>query len=99
MTNFGAGSRPSEQTPKCFTCRNRGWPHESIVLAKATSGGYLKYDYFSGKPHLHKDRKEKAKVQSKSEPVDKSQELFNEVMEMLISALDKLTPEIEVPSK
>jgi hypothetical protein len=55
---YGAGSRPSEQIPKCFTCRNRGWPHEPIILAKADDGGYLKFDYFSGKPHIHKDRKE-----------------------------------------
>ena len=55
---YGAGSRPSEQVPICFTCRNRGWPYEPIILAKARSGGYLKFDYFSGKPHVHKDRKE-----------------------------------------
>jgi hypothetical protein len=68
-------------------------------LAKATSGGYLKYDYFSGKLHVHKDRKQGVKVQSKSEAVDQDQERFNEVMETLISALDKLTPTAEVSHK
>lgn len=55
---YGAGSRPSEQILKCFTCKNRGWPREPIILAKASSDGYLKFDYFSGKPHVHKNRKE-----------------------------------------
>jgi hypothetical protein len=55
---YGVGSLPSEQIPKCFTCRNRGWPHEPIILAKASDGGYLKFDYFTGKPHIHKDRKD-----------------------------------------
>jgi hypothetical protein len=55
---YGSGSRPSEQVLKCFTCQNRGWPHEPIILAKSRSGGYLKFDYFTGKPHIHKDRRE-----------------------------------------
>lgn len=90
-------SRSSEQVLKCFTCRNRGWPHEPIILAKARSGGYLKYDYISGKLHIHKDRKKEVKteVQSKSESVEQPQKLlydhtkFNEAIEILIKLLDK----------
>jgi hypothetical protein len=97
---YGSGSRSSDQVPVCFTCRNRGWPHELIVLAKARSGGYLKLDYITGEPHIHKDRKGGVKVQPKSEPVvDPDQKRFNEVIEKLISALDKLTPEAEASKK
>jgi hypothetical protein len=56
--HYGPGSRSSDQVLKCYTCRNRGWSHEPIILAKAVSGGYLKIDYISGKPHVHKDRRQ-----------------------------------------
>jgi hypothetical protein len=97
---YGPGSRPSEQVLKCYTCRNRGWPHEPIILAKAVSGGYLKLDYMSGKPHIHKDIKhheeeKPAEVQQTSEPAEQPQKLlydhtkFNEAIEILIKLFDK----------
>jgi hypothetical protein len=55
---IGVGSQLSEQIPVCWTCRNRGWPHESITFQKLPNGEYLKLDYFSGRAHIHKDRKE-----------------------------------------
>ena len=54
----GPGGQLSEEVAVCWTCRNRGWPHESIIFKKLPNREYIKLDYFTGRPHIHKDRKE-----------------------------------------
>jgi hypothetical protein len=68
LRGAAAGDLPNERVKVCYTCRNRGHPHEAIILEKIdgrllTNGtyeavGWRLRNYFDSRLHQHKPRKE-----------------------------------------
>lgn len=62
-----AGDLANEKVPHCYTCQNRGYPHEAITIEKIKGRplsdgtneilGYKIMDYFTGSPHQHKQQR------------------------------------------
>ena len=50
----GVGSNASDKISICWTCRDRGFPHEAIRF-KRVQGRWVRFDYFRpSEPHMHK---------------------------------------------
>jgi hypothetical protein len=58
----GVGSKSSDNISICWTCRNRGFPHEAIRF-RLEQGRWIKFDYFSpSEPHIHKSKEKKVEA-------------------------------------
>jgi hypothetical protein len=64
-----ADDLPNEKIKKCYICKNKGWPHESITFGKVNgmllstcsneTRGWIVRDYFIGQIHRHRSNKQK----------------------------------------
>jgi hypothetical protein len=67
ILNGASGDLHNDEVRFCYTCRNRGWPHEAIEFEKINGRlrndgsyealGWRLRNYFDGREHQHKQRR------------------------------------------
>lgn len=74
VAEAAAGDLPNEKVKQCYVCADRGYPHESIEIHKINgrllndgtydAKGYEIREYYTGRPHHHKEPKQHQDQQS-----------------------------------